>query len=87
MRINSFLYPRLTSVGPLNADLTPVQKRAAPHTFTLRHHLGMGSLLKLISPEKATFTKVNLESQDGRVIVITGGYSGVGLELAKNQTS
>lgn len=43
----------------------------------------MSSLLKLISPEKATFTEVNLESQDGRVIVITGGYSGVGLELAK----
>lgn len=45
--------------------------------------LTMGSLLRLINPEKANFTEVNLERQDGKVVVITGGYSGVGLELAK----
>ena len=45
--------------------------------------VSMGNLFRLINPPKATFTDADLQRQDGKVIVITGGYSGVGFELAK----
>ncbi|ROV89697.1 hypothetical protein VMCG_10362 [Cytospora schulzeri] len=34
-------------------------------------------------PPKPTFTEANLERQDGRVFIITGGNSGIGLALTK----
>lgn len=43
----------------------------------------MGHQLSQFFPPRPALTEANLESQDGRVFIVTGGYSGIGLELAK----
>ncbi|KAI2466607.1 short-chain dehydrogenase [Annulohypoxylon bovei var. microspora] len=43
----------------------------------------MGAQWSQVFPPKPTFTEASLESQEGRVFLITGGYSGIGFELAK----
>ncbi|OTB09732.1 hypothetical protein K445DRAFT_323683 [Daldinia sp. EC12] len=43
----------------------------------------MGAQWSQVFPPKPTFTETNLGSQNGKVFLITGGYSGIGLELAK----
>jgi NAD(P)-dependent dehydrogenase (short-subunit alcohol dehydrogenase family) len=42
----------------------------------------MGGHLTQAFPPKPTFTDANVPSQKGKVILVTGGYSGVGYELA-----
>ncbi|KAI1213964.1 short-chain dehydrogenase [Annulohypoxylon truncatum] len=43
----------------------------------------MGAQWSQVFPPKPTFTETSLGSQEGKVFLITGGYSGIGLELAK----
>lgn len=43
----------------------------------------MGSQFSQFFPPQPTFTGANIGSQNGKVFLITGGYSGIGLELAK----
>lgn len=43
----------------------------------------MGATFSQFFPPAPTLTEENLPSQKGRVFLITGGYSGVGLELSK----
>lgn len=43
----------------------------------------MGVTYSQMFPPSPTFTESNLPSQHGKVFIITGGYSGVGFELAK----
>ncbi|KAF4439934.1 hypothetical protein F53441_12435 [Fusarium austroafricanum] len=43
----------------------------------------MGNTYSLLFPPKPHFTEENLTSQEGRVFIVTGGYSGVGFELSR----
>ena len=43
----------------------------------------MGAQFSQFFPGNPTFTEANVSSQKGKVFLITGGYSGIGLELAK----
>ncbi|KAL1885818.1 hypothetical protein Plec18167_001314 [Paecilomyces lecythidis] len=43
----------------------------------------MGTTWSQFFPSKPTLTEDNLPSQRGKVFIVTGGYSGVGLELCK----
>ncbi|KAM5356905.1 hypothetical protein ACJ41O_003551 [Fusarium nematophilum] len=43
----------------------------------------MGNTYSLFFPPQPQLTEDNLPSQDGRVFIVTGGYSGVGLELCR----
>ena len=43
----------------------------------------MGNMWSQIFPPKATFTTAEVTSQAGRVFLVTGGTSGVGLELSR----
>jgi NAD(P)-dependent dehydrogenase (short-subunit alcohol dehydrogenase family) len=43
----------------------------------------MGAQFSQFFPPTATFTAASIGSQAGKVFLITGGYSGIGLELAK----
>ncbi|KAL8948521.1 MAG: hypothetical protein Q9222_005302 [Ikaeria aurantiellina] len=43
----------------------------------------MGVTFSQFFPPKPTLTEANLPSQKGKVFIVTGGYSGVGLELCK----
>lgn len=43
----------------------------------------MGAQWSQFFPGKPTFTEANVERQDGRVFLVTGGSSGIGLELVK----
>jgi NAD(P)-dependent dehydrogenase (short-subunit alcohol dehydrogenase family) len=43
----------------------------------------MGAQLSQVFPPKPSFTIDQVGSQDGRVVLITGGYSGIGRELAQ----
>jgi len=43
----------------------------------------MGTTLSQMMPPKPTLTEANVLSQKGRVLIVTGGYSGVGLELVR----
>lgn len=43
----------------------------------------MGAQFSQFFPPKPTFTEADVELQDGKVFLITGGYSGIGYELAK----
>lgn len=43
----------------------------------------MGSLYNQFFPPKPTLTEKNLPSQKGKVFIVTGGASGVGLELSR----
>ncbi|KAF3058021.1 hypothetical protein GL218_05227 [Daldinia childiae] len=43
----------------------------------------MGAQWSQVFPPKPTFKEDNVGSQNGKVFIITGGYSGIGLELAK----
>jgi NAD(P)-dependent dehydrogenase (short-subunit alcohol dehydrogenase family) len=43
----------------------------------------MGVALSQMYPAAATFTEKNVPSQKGKVFIVSGGYSGVGLELVK----
>lgn len=43
----------------------------------------MGAQWSQFFPPSPTFTEANLGSQEGKVFIITGGYSGIGLELTK----
>lgn len=43
----------------------------------------MGSQLAQAFPGKPTFTEDSFPSQEGKVFLVTGGYSGIGLELAR----
>ncbi|KAJ9273868.1 hypothetical protein DTO212C5_147 [Paecilomyces variotii] len=43
----------------------------------------MGTTWSQFFPPKPTLTENNLPSQRGKVFIVTGGYSGVGLELCK----
>ncbi|KAH6994460.1 hypothetical protein EDB82DRAFT_546081 [Fusarium venenatum] len=45
--------------------------------------LAMGNTYSLMFPPKPQFTEENLEPQDGRVFIVTGGYSGIGFELCR----
>lgn len=42
----------------------------------------MGAQWSQVFPPKPNFTEVSLEPQDGKVFLVTGGYSGIGFELA-----
>lgn len=59
------------------------------HTPTIPRYLNsnqrgkMGATYSQIFPPPPTLTESNLPSQHGKVFLITGGYSGVGFELAK----
>ncbi|KAL7942526.1 hypothetical protein V8C42DRAFT_331257 [Trichoderma barbatum] len=44
---------------------------------------GLGSLLTQGWPPKPTFTENELGDLSGKVVIVTGGYSGVGYQLAK----
>ncbi|KAL6817271.1 hypothetical protein J3E69DRAFT_345044 [Trichoderma sp. SZMC 28015] len=44
---------------------------------------GLGSLLTQGWPPKPTFTENQLGDLSGKVVIVTGGYSGVGYQLAK----
>lgn len=41
----------------------------------------MGAQWSQFFPPSPTFTEANIESQEGQVVIVTGGYSGIGLEL------
>lgn len=43
----------------------------------------MGAQWSQFFPPSPTFTDKDVELQDGRVIIITGGSSGIGMEVAK----
>ncbi|KAF2094813.1 NAD(P)-binding protein [Rhizodiscina lignyota] len=43
----------------------------------------MGATWSQFFPPTPTLTEANLPSQKGRVFIVTGGYSGIGLELAR----
>lgn len=43
----------------------------------------MGAQWSQFFPPPPTFTEANLGSQEGKVFIVTGGYSGIGLELVK----
>ncbi|KAK5996261.1 Short-chain dehydrogenase/reductase iacJ [Cladobotryum mycophilum] len=43
----------------------------------------MGAQWSQFFPPKPTFTAANVEPQNGKVFIVTGGYSGIGFELAK----
>ena len=43
----------------------------------------MGTIWSQMRPPPPTLTEENLDSQGGKVFLVTGGYSGVGLALAK----
>ncbi|GKU03950.1 short-chain dehydrogenase [Fusarium langsethiae] len=43
----------------------------------------MGNTYSLMFPPKPQFTEENLDPQDGRVFIVTGGYSGIGFELCR----
>lgn len=43
----------------------------------------MGAQWSQVFPPAPTFTEENLEPQDGKVFLVTGGYGGIGLELVK----
>ena len=43
----------------------------------------MGAQFSQFFPSRPTFTGASIGSQEGKVFLITGGYSGIGLELAK----
>ncbi|XXH01250.1 hypothetical protein Hte_007604 [Hypoxylon texense] len=43
----------------------------------------MGAQWSQFFPPAPSLTESNLEPQDGKVFLVTGGYSGIGLELAK----
>jgi NAD(P)-dependent dehydrogenase (short-subunit alcohol dehydrogenase family) len=43
----------------------------------------MGIVWSQFFPPKPTLTEANLPSQKGKVFIVTGGYSGVGLEICK----
>ncbi|CAG1981760.1 hypothetical protein SNK03_007300 [Fusarium graminearum] len=43
----------------------------------------MGNTYSLMFPPKPQFTEENLQPQDGRVFLVTGGYSGIGFELSR----
>ncbi|RFN45563.1 hypothetical protein FIE12Z_10168 [Fusarium flagelliforme] len=43
----------------------------------------MGNNYSLFVPPKPQFTEENLKSQNGRVFLVTGGYSGIGFELSR----
>lgn len=43
----------------------------------------MGAQWSQFFPPKPTFTPADLEPQDGKVFIVTGGYSGIGFELSK----
>ncbi|KAI1139410.1 NAD(P)-binding protein [Hypoxylon sp. FL0543] len=43
----------------------------------------MGAQLSQFFPPDPSLTESNLEPQDGKVFLVTGGYSGIGLELTK----
>jgi NAD(P)-dependent dehydrogenase (short-subunit alcohol dehydrogenase family) len=43
----------------------------------------MGAHFSQFFPPRATFTGASIGSQSGKVFLITGGYSGIGFELAK----
>ncbi|OQE95366.1 hypothetical protein PENNAL_c0002G00899 [Penicillium nalgiovense] len=44
---------------------------------------GMGVTWSQIFPPPPTLTEVNLPSQNGKVFIVTGGYSGVGFEICR----
>ncbi|KAJ4267242.1 hypothetical protein NW762_003345 [Fusarium torreyae] len=43
----------------------------------------MGNAYSLFFPPKPSFTEENLSPQNGRVFIVTGGYSGIGYELCR----
>ncbi|PTD08083.1 putative oxidoreductase [Fusarium culmorum] len=43
----------------------------------------MGNTYSLMFPPKPQFTEENLQPQDRRVFLVTGGYSGIGFELSR----
>ena len=43
----------------------------------------MGNNYSLFVPPKPQFTEQNLKPQNGRVFLVTGGYSGIGFELSR----
>ncbi|KAF4341839.1 light induced alcohol dehydrogenase Bli-4 [Fusarium beomiforme] len=43
----------------------------------------MGNIYSLFFPPSPQFTEENLTAQNGRVFIVTGGYSGVGYELSR----
>ncbi|KAF4499795.1 light induced alcohol dehydrogenase Bli-4 [Fusarium agapanthi] len=47
----------------------------------------MGNTYSLFFPPSPQFTKENLTAQNGRVFIVTGGYSGVGFELSQSGIS
>lgn len=49
----------------------------------IQYFNSMGVIWSQIFPPPPTLTEVNLPSQKGKVFIVTGGYSGVGLELCR----